>query len=734
MIQLNRVVVHSLAGVIAVAAKLAGVFQATYVDVALLLGSAYVSAAVFAALYRWRARSGRRLTLSGYWLAWDALIITWAVHISGGAASPWFPWYLANISAAAFVAGRRGAYTFGIVDLLAYLALLFVRGDVTGIESLYRPLAQMAFLYGASFFFLRGVFVLQDQRRRLREAQRGEQRRMEELTRLTEELDARSADLERANIELLNANVLKDQFLANMSHELRTPLNSIMGFSELLLSRLEDDLDQRYLRFLGNIQSAGQHLLGLINDILDLAKIEAGRMELQPAPIHLHELVDGVCKLLVPGAAERRVRIETDVPQDLPGLEADPARVKQILFSLMSNAVKFSSEQQVVTVRGRALGAEQSPLARPSLEIAVIDDGIGIDPREQQRIFDEFHQVDGTASRKYEGAGLGLALVSRFVQLHKGLVKVDSAPGQGSTFTVVLPLAFAGDGEVLTAAERLTVLVESQCRVLVVEDDPVAYDMIRQHLAPTQYIPIRARNGQEAMELVELVQPEAIILDIVLPGMDGWEVLKRLKAEQSTESIPVIVVSVVDNRELGLALGADDVLSKPVDGGVLCQRLRELSLGAELRQPHTVLLIDDDPLVHEMVTGQLVRRGYEVLHAFNGADGIRIAREARPEVVVLDLMMEAIDGFEVAATLKDSRETSALPIVVLTAKDLREADRQRLRGRIEALLQKDGNQQALLVTLDAVVAGQMRNGDAQTSTTQCDQNGRNDDVGQGGCA
>jgi signal transduction histidine kinase/DNA-binding response OmpR family regulator len=692
-----RFTAYTMAGAIGLISVRLGLVPATYLDFILGLGAAYLTCALFYLLYRWPALSEHTHRLAPAWMACDAVLITLSIQLSGGIASPWFPWYLANIAAAAFVFGEAGAALVALVDTAAYIGLLYWRGELEGLDpELSRPLLQMIFLYASSFYFLRGVTSLRKRQRLIRRLRADERRQLEEFKRVTKELDRRTRELQLVNLELSEATRLKSQFLANMSHELRTPLNSIIGFSEILSRKLADGLSPRHKKFINNIHTSGQQLLVMINDILDLAKIEVGDMELQPVQLTVDAVVDGVIRVVRGGVKERRIEIETDLPETPLTLVADPSRVKQILYNLVSNAIKFSPDGSTVTVSARWLGANESPLGQDSVELAVIDHGIGIAYQDQYVIFEEFRQVDGSSTRRYDGVGLGLALVKRFTNLHRGIVTVHSEPGQGSVFTVVLPQHFSGDTTGSQAITLPDVLYESSRTILVVEDDPSAFESICGYLEATEYIPVRAHNGQEAIDLARAIRPLAIILDIVLPGIDGWEVLKLLKAESGTSTVPIIIVSMLENRELGLALGADDYFTKPVDGERLCARLSEL-LAPPVTSDAQVLLIDDDPTVHELIEAELIPHGYQVLQAHDGAEGIKAAFAEQPDIIVLDLMMEGMDGFEVAAALKANPEVAHLPIVVLTAKELTRDDRQRLHGKIQALLQKAPTSPAALV-------------------------------------
>jgi signal transduction histidine kinase len=441
-----RCVAYTLAGLLGLISVQLDLITASFFDIAVAVAIAYLSCGLFYLLYRAQGAAGSRLYLEPAWLVCDAALITWGVHLTGGIDSAWFPWYLANFAAAGFVLGQGWALAIALLDTAAYLGLLMLRGEISDLATASQPLLRMIFLTGAAVFFLRGFSTLRRRQRLIRRLRADEQRQLDEFRQVTEELDQRTHELQAVNLELQEATRLKSQFLANMSHELRTPLNSIIGFSEVLLKRLTDQLSARHLRFLENIHFSGQQLLAMINDILDLSKIEVGDMEVQPVTLSLDSVVEGVVRIVKGDVKQRRIEIETHLPAKPLRLEADPSRFKQILYNLVANAVKFSPDGSSVEVHARQLAAPVSPLGVTSVELAVVDHGIGISQPDQSMIFEEFRQVDGSSTRKFRGAGLGLALVKRFTEIHGGMVTVASEPGKGSTFTVVMPQHYVGDG------------------------------------------------------------------------------------------------------------------------------------------------------------------------------------------------------------------------------------------------------------------------------------------------
>jgi signal transduction histidine kinase/DNA-binding response OmpR family regulator/ligand-binding sensor domain-containing protein len=496
-------------------------------------------------------------------------------------------------------------------------------------------------------------------------------------------------ELQIKNEQAEEANRAKSIFLANMSHELRTPMNAIIGFSEILVERLNERIEAKYVGFLRSILQSGQHLLGIINDILDLSKVEAGKMELYPETFPLRAAIESVCAVMKGLSAKKGITFEVEVDPELHEIETDHAKFKQILYNLLSNAVKFSRSNTIVTIRARRVD--------PNVEITVADRGIGIAPEHIGVIFDEFRQIDTATSRSYGGTGLGLSLVKKFVELQRGSVSARSVLGEGSEFTFALPLRFAGTAIPSPIVGPDGVVVPPGERILVVEDEDQAYDTISAYLQSAGYVPIRARSGEEALKLARVMRPRAITLDLVLPGIEGWQVLKSLKADSATCDLPVIIVSMLDNRELALAIGAEDYFTKPVEWPRLLRRLAEITGRDGSPRRARLLVVDDDPDVHEMLEQELTREGYLLERATTGAEALERAENLRPDVIILDLMMPGMSGFEIAESLRLRDSTSRIPIVVLTAKDLTIEDRERLRHWGSGLVMKGSASGARLI-------------------------------------
>jgi signal transduction histidine kinase/CheY-like chemotaxis protein len=690
-VQRNRLVAYALALMTALIGRLLNVISISLEQLFLFwFGS---SALIVALYFLYRAGVNRKL-LNPIWVVCDIAFITIGVWMTGGINSPWYLWYLAPASGVAFVLGKRAAMITGVINGIAYVSLLVWTGQAQiGDAVFYAALTRMIFLFGSSYFFLAGAANLQDKRMQVKQLEAHEKQQIADLTRLTDELKKKQDELAEANRRIQEADRLKSQFLANMSHELRTPMNSIIGFSEILVERLETRIDGKHLNFLKHILISGQHLLGIINDILDLSKIEAGRMEIYPEFFGIEPVMESVCHVMR-GMAKAKPNLVVDVPPDLPQIETDLAKFKQVLFNLLSNAVKFSPPGQAITVAARFDGTRDDD---GWITVSVRDEGIGIDPAHHNVIFEEFRQVDGTARREFGGTGLGLALVKKFVELQGGRVGLDSSPGRGSRFSFTLPVR--ARAAVVTRPPELEAAIDGRSgdRVLVVEDDAHAYELLAAALASSGYLAIRARHGEEALRLAKETHPIAVTLDLVLPGLDGWEVLKHLKSDAFTREIPVVIISMVDNRELGLALGADDYFVKPVDRDRLLLRIREITAMATRTARPKVLLIDDDASVHALLDEELARLGYAIEGAYSGEEGLRAANEQSPDLIILDLMMPGMSGFEVANGLKNNPLTANIPIVVLTSKDLTNADRLELQTKVTSFVQKGKSAREQLV-------------------------------------
>lgn len=496
--------------------------------------------------------------------------------------------------------------------------------------------------------------------------------------------------LVRANQELKRADEMEKRFLANMSHELRTPLNSILGFAELLIDEQEGGLGvERRRTFLETIHSSGKHLLGLINDILDLAKVDAGQMTIETESVGASEAVAEVFGVVDPLASERRITLESKVGPALR-IVADASRLKQILLNLLSNAIKFTSDGGQVRVSAQRDGA--------LVRFEVTDTGIGITPENQKLLFVEFHQLSAGLDRRQQGTGLGLALSKRLVELQGGTIGVQSVPKQGSTFWFTIPVATNEVPSVDLPVQESEGDATGPL-VLVVEDDPRAVELLVHYLRSAGYRTEVARDGPEALEKAKRLQPVAITLDVSLPKLDGWEVMAQLKQDHMTAGIPVVVVSVIDERSRGRALGAADYFVKPVSRDALIARLNRYAFTTKVKERDVkVLVIDDDPDARNLVAKILEPLGFSVIQATGGDEGIELARQRAPDLVILDLVMPRLSGFQVVKVLKADIYTRAIPVLILTAKDMTAREKAVLNIDVEAVLSKGSLASIDLVT------------------------------------
>ncbi|WP_270887780.1 response regulator [Pedococcus sp. 5OH_020] len=482
-------------------------------------------------------------------------------------------------------------------------------------------------------------------------------------------------ELERQSAELAEASRHKSEFLASMSHELRTPLNAVIGFSEVLLERMFGDLNERQADYLQDILGAGRHLLALLNDILDLSKVEAGRMELELRTFDAAEALASTLALVRERASQHGIALSLDAPAELGAVWADPLRFKQIVLNLLSNAVKFTPDDGSVRVTARR--------EEDSLVVTVEDTGVGIPASDQARIFDSFQQA-GRNAASAEGTGLGLTLTRRIVELHGGTMWLDSEPGRGSIFGFSIPLHAEPVPEAGPAQWEL-VAPDERPLVVVIDDDESSAELVSVHITAAGLHAVPVRTGEQGLAAVRSLHPAAVILDIRLPGMDGWAVLSALKADPETAELPVVVVSVLPEQGHGFALGASDYLVKPVRRDDLLAALRRVVV--DRPEPEAgarrILVIDDDPTALELVRATLEPLGWDVRTCGEGTEAQAIVRAERPAVILVDLLMPDPDGFRVIDQVHADPATRGTPIVVLTAKTLTAQDRRRLRGRVE---------------------------------------------------
>jgi GAF domain-containing protein/CheY-like chemotaxis protein len=489
--------------------------------------------------------------------------------------------------------------------------------------------------------------------------------------RLFREIEDKSRQLEAADRH-------KSEFLANMSHELRTPLNAIIGYSEMLQEDAADLGAEQFTDDLKRINAAGKHLLELINAVLDLSKIEAGKMELYLESFDVAGLVRDIAAVIQPLAAKNANRLEVRCPDDVGTMRADLTKVRQALFNLLSNACKFTDRGTISLVVAR-----EASDGHDCLMFDVSDTGIGMTPEQVSRLFEAFSQADAATTRRYGGTGLGLALSRRLCRMMGGDVTVESAAGRGSTFTIRLPAHVAEPTEEpappVPTADRGAPGIGT---VLVIDDETAVRDLMQRFLGKEGFRVVTAAGGEEGLRRARELRPDAITLDVMMPGMDGWTVLSALKADPEVADIPVIMLTIVDDRNLGYALGASDYLTKPID------RERLVTVLKQHRRDRPVLVVDDDAGLRQLLRRMLEPEGYAVVEAENGRVALERLRDVSPSVILLDLMMPEMDGFEFVTEVRRHEGWRAIPIIVITARDLSADDRARLNGYVERILQK----------------------------------------------
>jgi signal transduction histidine kinase/DNA-binding response OmpR family regulator len=498
------------------------------------------------------------------------------------------------------------------------------------------------------------------------------------------EREAMLVEREELIAGLRAASAAKSDFLAAMSHELRTPLNAIIGFSELLREGGEDAADPPTVAsYAEHIHGSGLHLLELVNDVLDLARVEAGRLDLKPAELQLDALVRQTVDAVRPLAAEKGHAISLELAPVT--IEADASRVRQIVLNLLSNAIKFTAD-------GGAIGLSLEARADGAAILRVRDNGRGIAAADLDRIFEAFQQADAAdgpgparTPGHHEGTGLGLALTRQLVDAHGGTVSVRSQVGVGSEFTVVLPSGRA------TASEQAgpPVVRAAGPTVLVIEDDAAARELLRRHLESAGYAVVATPSGRQGLAWMAELRPDAVILDILLPDLDGWEILQRAKGDPAIRAIPIMVVSVVDNRQLGLALGAIDYFVKPVSRELLLEALGRLTFTTKVKsRTVTALVVDADPAAAARYRELLEPEGFRVIDAADGATGRARAVAEQPDLILLDAWLPDVDGFELASTLHHDPATASIPIWLTTPAGLAPEARARLSGTIQGVLSK----------------------------------------------
>ena len=518
--------------------------------------------------------------------------------------------------------------------------------------------------------------------RKRRESERLREQMLAQEHTAREALEAKNEQLAAAKEAADEASQAKSTFLANMSHELRTPMNAIIGYSEMLQEEAQDMGDTGYIPDLQKIHGAGKHLLGLINDILDLSKIEAGKMTLYLEEFEVAKMVNEVAATVQPLVAKNANRLVVECDPGIGLMTADVTKVRQTLFNLLSNASKFT-EKGTITLRVQSINPQPS-----TLNFEVHDTGIGMTPEQMGRLFLAFEQADASTTKKFGGTGLGLAISRKFCQMMGGDITVQSTPGAGTTFTVTLPLQVqepAAEPAPRLLPKNESVAGDRRTVVLVIDDDANVRDLMERSLTKDGYHVITASDGPQGLEQVKKCKPAVITLDVMMPGMDGWALLTALKADPDTADIPVIMMTIVDDKNMGFALGAADYLTKPIDWPRLAVVLKKYSRSGT-RQ--SVLLVEDDLNTRDMLRRSLEKEGWIVAEAENGRIGLERLTDGIPTLILLDLMMPEMDGFTFMQELRQRPECVNIPVIVITAKDLTEDDRRRLNGEVARIIQK----------------------------------------------
>jgi PAS domain S-box-containing protein len=514
-----------------------------------------------------------------------------------------------------------------------------------------------------------------------------------ERKKLEEELRSKNTALEEQNRRVHEATRLKSEFLANMSHELRTPLNGIIGFAEIMHDGRVGPVSDQHKEYLGDILTSARHLLQLINDVLDLSKVEAGKMEFSPQAVNLQLVIEEVREIVRTLAASKRIEVRGEIDPALSAIDADPRRVKQILYNYLSNALKFTPEGGSVTMRAKAEDAER-------FRIEVEDTGIGISATDMNRLFIEFQQLDSSAGKKYSGTGLGLALTRKIVEAQGGSVGANSTPGKGSVFYAVLPRAFRATGPGLEE-KQTDRLAGGAPAVLVIEDDAADRVWIADALRKKGYGVETVATGAEALIRCREQRFDAITLDIMLPDMSGRAVLEKLRERGLNQETPVVVVTVLAQKGVVAGYQVVDILAKPVSQEEIVRALERCGIAPNSRR--SVLVIDDDAAALKVADQVLRQLGFRPVCRQDAASALEAASTERPAAVVLDLMMPEMNGFEFLKRFRKSRSGRRTPVIVWTGKDLSEKERAQLRSSVSSIAKKDHKANQLIHELNAIL-------------------------------
>ena len=530
------------------------------------------------------------------------------------------------------------------------------------------------------------------------------------------QIQKRDTELQGARVAAEHANQAKSNFLSFMSHELRTPLTSIIGFSEMLIADLQAEGRSEWVDDLHRVHDSGKYLLELINDILDISKIEAGKMEVHLETFDLAALVRDLREVMRPLVERKNNQLKIECPEAIGAMQADRIKVRQCLLNLLSNAAKFTengtirlevrrrfhTEHRTSHGAGSSPSLNSQPLAalQPSgsgstITFVVSDTGIGMTPEQMAKLFRAFTQADDSTSRRYGGTGLGLALTKRFCQMMGGEVSVASEPGKGSTFTIELPAVAASLTAAISVAPASAAVSRSSSGcILIIDDDTAVHQLLAEALRPAGYALKFAGNGPEGLRLAKELRPAVITLDVLMPDMDGWVVLALLKADPDLAAIPVIMLTVRADQDFGFAMGVADYLQKPIDRERLVAVLKKYH---GQRSSNHVLVVEDEPAMREMLCRMLNNKEWTVAEAENGLAALESITHCPPSLIILDLKMPVMDGFQMIAELRKHEDWRKIPVVVVSAKELTPEDRQRLQGHVLKILQKgDFSREALM--------------------------------------
>lgn len=485
----------------------------------------------------------------------------------------------------------------------------------------------------------------------------------------------------------------KSHFLANMSHELRTPLNAIIGYSEMLQEEAQDSGQESFIPDLKKINRSGRHLLDLINDVLDLSKIEAGKMELYLETFDIPNLLEDISTTVQLLVQKNSNVLEVRCPANLGAMRADMTKVRQSLFNLLSNASKFTKNGKITLEAAR----EISPTKGDWIVFRVSDTGIGMTREQQDRVFEAFSQADASTARDFGGTGLGLTITKTFCRMMGGDVTLTSEPGKGTTFIIRLPTEVREPNpESAAASESIAAPLNMEGKPVLVVDDDADTRQVLKHFLNRKGFPVEcASSGEEGLRLARELHPMAIILDVMMPGMDGWAVLSTLKSEPEVRNIPVVMLTIVDDKNLGYTLGATDYMIKPVN------RDRMIEILAKFRDvppPRSALVVDDEEPARKMLTQILEKERWTVVQAENGLVALELIAKQRPDLIILDLMMPKMNGYQFVAELHKRDDWRSIPIIVVTAKDMSTEERLALDGYVEKVLPKHALTEDALLT------------------------------------